>query len=93
MIGRWNWRAAFLLLAALPLILVLPLVLMWLQTPDGQDAPAGRRERAADRHVAPAAWAHTGLAFRDAIASARFWTLNIAISLVVAATVSMVSNT
>ncbi|MDE1004132.1 MAG: MFS transporter [Paraburkholderia fungorum] len=92
-IGRWNWQAAFLLLAALPLILVLPLVLMWLQTPAGQDAPAGRRERTANGHVAPAVRAHTGLAFRDAIGSARFWTLNIALSLVVAATVSMVSNT
>lgn len=83
-IGRWNWQAAFLLLALLPLVFVLPLVLMWLQEPSDR-TPASR--------AAPPVRTHTGFAFRDAICSARFWTLNIALSLVVAATVSMISNT
>ena len=83
-IGRWNWQAAFLLLALLPLVLVLPLVLRWLQTPGSQHA---------SRHGTPPVQARAGLAFRDALHSPRFWALNIALSLVVAATVSMVSNT
>jgi predicted MFS family arabinose efflux permease len=84
-IGRWNWQAAFLLLALLPLVLVLPLALRWMQTPDG--------ERAALRRGMPGAQARAGLVFRDAVRSPRFWALNIGLSLVVAATVSMVSNT
>ncbi len=84
-IGRWNWQAAFLLLALLPIVLVLPLALRWMQTPEG--------ERAAIRRGLPGIGQRVGLEFRNAIRSPRFWALNVGLSLVVSATVSMVSNT
>jgi len=84
-IGRWNWQAAFLLLALLPVVLVLPLVLWWMQTPDEERASAAQRTTRASQRP--------GLVFREAVRSTRFWALNAGLSLVVAATVAMVSNT
>lgn len=84
-IGRWNWQAAFFLLALLPIVIVLPLALRWMQTPEG--------ERAAVLRGRPGIGQRAGLDFRDAIRSPRFWALNVGLSLVVSATVSMVSNT
>lgn len=84
-IGRWNWQAAFFLLALLPIVIVLPLALRWMQTPEA--------ERAAVLRGMPGIGQRAGLDFRDAIRSPRFWALNVGLSLVVSATVSMVSNT
>lgn len=46
-ISRWNWRAAFLVLAALPVVLVLPLALRWMHEPakptDAAASPLIRR--------------------------------------------------
>lgn len=88
-IGRWGWQAAFLLLAALPLALVLPLALRWMTVPQGAEPlPDGQR------HVARAGpTLLSGLPFAAGLRSVKFWCLNIALSLVVASVVSMVSNT
>lgn len=83
--ARWGWQAAFLLLALLPLVLVVPLALRWLETP--QDRQAAPKETVVAQ--APV----SGMAYRDAMRSARFWTINIALAMVVAAMVTMVSNT
>ena len=84
-IARWNWQAAFLLLALLPLVLVLPLVLRWLQSPAEQlETEASGKAPLPSTH---------GMSFRQGIRSARFWALNIALAMVVGAMVSMVSNT
>ena len=82
---RWNWQAAFLLLALLPLVLVLPLAWRWMETKHSQSA-ASRDDATAARPV-------TGMAFAEALRSPRFWSLNIALALVVGAMVTMVSNT
>jgi MFS family permease len=84
-ISRWNWQAAFLALAALPLLLVLPLTWRWMQEPaHGSDAHS-----VAPVTTAPAA----GMPFGVALRAGKFWCLNIALSLIVAAVVTMVTTT
>jgi MFS family permease len=82
-IQRWNWQAAFLLLAAMPVALVLPLAWWWMQTPG--NAPSGKPESSGTRRL--------GLPFKTALLTGKFWCLNIALSLVVAAVVTMVTTT
>lgn len=82
-ISRWHWQGGFVLLALAPLA-VLPLAMAWMRVPGPR--PAGR---------AAAAPAHNGegVRFRNAVRSTRFWTLNMALALVVASVVAMISNT
>ena len=84
-IARWNWQAAFWLMAALPLALVLPFALAWMREP----------ARPATRQTGPAAAFPAqppGLSFREGLRSGRFWILNLALSLVVACIVAMVTS-
>lgn len=84
--ARWQWQGAFWLMAALPLALVLPFVLVWMKEPPRAAPPAGS---AAGPHAAVVL---PGLSFRQGLRSPRFWLLNIALSLVVACVVNMVTN-
>lgn len=85
-VARWQWQGAFWLMAALPLALVLPFVLAWMKEPPRttQAVGAGQGPRAAG--VLP------GLSFGEGLRQPRFWLLNIALSLVVACIVNMVTN-
>jgi MFS family permease len=88
-VERWGWQAAFLLLASLPVVLVLPLALRWMTVPSHAAAlPDGKRGAAA-----AGAPQLPGVSFASGLRSARFWCLNIGLSLVVAAVVTMVANT
>ena len=88
-VERWGWQAAFWLLASLPLVLVLPLASRWMRVPAGAaPLPDGRRTASAGSALPVG-----GASFATGIRSARFWLLNLALSLVVAAVVTMVSNT
>lgn len=84
--ARWGWQGAFVLLALLPVGLVLPFVLPWMHARTPQEASA---QRAAQ----PAATRLAGVAFGAAMRSAKFWLLNLSMSLVVAAIVAMVTCT
>jgi predicted MFS family arabinose efflux permease len=85
-IAHWGWQGAFVLLAALPVVLALPLTLKWFETPDSR--------RIAMKDTSPVtARIHAGMDFRDAMRSPRFWTLNIALVMIVGATVVMITNT
>lgn len=86
-VTRWNWQAAFWLMAALPVALVLPLVLAWMKEPErAQPEASVAGPTAAERPSLP------GLSFAEGMRSARFWMLNLALSLVVACIVAMVTN-
>jgi MFS family permease len=87
-ITHWNWQAAFWLMAALPVGLVLPLALAWMKEPARAQPVAAN----ASKPVAPAAAVGPGLSFREGLRSRRFWLLNLALSLVVACVVAMVTN-
>lgn len=84
-ITRWNWQAAFWLLAALPVTLMLPLVLAWMKEPARAPARVGGQQ-------APAAEPAAGVSLREGVRNPRFWLLNIALSLVVACVVTLVTN-
>lgn len=98
-IERWDWRAGFIVLGALPLLLTWPLAWAWFRESPG-DANSSR----AALPQTPAAAATTsdtavspsiplGDDFRSAVRSRKFWTLNLALTLVVSAVVGMVTNT
>lgn len=84
-ITRWNWQAAFWLLAALPVVLVLPLVLAWMKEPARAAVRVGGPQ-------APAAAPAAGVSLREGVRNPRFWLLNIALSMIVACVVTLVTN-
>lgn len=88
-IERWDWRAGFIVLGGLPIVLTWPLALAWFRATPAvatvtAAAPAARRD---DVIVGSAADLKTTLRSR------KFWTLNLALTLVVSAIVGMVTNT
>ncbi len=95
-VERWGWQAAFIFLALLPVLLVLPLALRWMTVPNKvlRTAAATATEASvktdasnSPERVLP------GVSFSAGIRSANFWFLNIALCLVVGAVVTMVTNT
>lgn len=83
-VGRSDWRAAYVLLAALPLLLTLP----WAMRRLPVQPTAAAAHAALQAHVSLA-----GLAFAQVVRSRVFWTCNLALTLVVAAVVGLVTNT
>ncbi|MCC5862709.1 MAG: MFS transporter [Gammaproteobacteria bacterium] len=85
-VARWDWRAGFIILALPPLLLTLPLTLLWMREPTSEATatPEARRLKAL---------ALTGVSFRQGLRSRQFWTCNIALLFVVAGIVAMVTST
>jgi MFS family permease len=82
-IGHWDWRAGFVALALVPLVLALPLALRWLETRHASaDTQALRNE----------ARPQPGLMLGQALRSRRFWICNLSMTLVVSCVVGMVTN-
>jgi len=65
-IANWGWRAAFPAAALLPLLVALPLGLLWFREPLPHERPAG---------VADAQGNLTGLTIGQAVRGYRFWVL------------------
>jgi MFS family permease len=86
-VERWGWQAAFLLLALVPALIVLPLTLRWMKTPDGATGASARQAAVA------AEARREGVLFRDGIRMPKYWFLNISLVLVVGAIVGMVTST
>lgn len=84
-VTQWGWQAAFWLLAALPVALVLPLVLVWMKEPAVDTVRLGDK-------LAPVKGAAVGMTLREGLRNPRFWMLNIALSLIVACVVTLVTN-
>jgi MFS family permease len=85
-IGRWDVRAAWIVMGLLPLLLTLPLAWRWLIP-----SPGGATETPHLRRAASATGPSAG--FRATLRSRKFWVLNISLTLVVSAVVGMVTNT
>ncbi|MFV0926581.1 MFS transporter [Pseudomonas sp. 1239] len=81
-IEQWDWRAAFVILALLNLLVLLPLILLWFKLP-----------RAADTTRQDALAQLPGMSFREGMGSLKFWTCNLALSLVISSIVGMVTST
>ncbi len=85
-VEAWDWRAVFVILALLNVLVGLPLTLWWFRLPD---------ERAATVGTAGAGprLALSGVSFREGMVLPRFWICNVALSLVVSAVVGLVTST
>jgi MFS family permease len=85
-VERWGWQAGFIAMGLLPLLTCMPLVLFWMTPANSLVQPVAGPQGGARAAV-------TGLSFREAMRSAKFWRCNLALTLVVAAVVGMVTNT
>lgn len=81
-IERWSWRAGFVALAVLPVLLCLPLVWRWM-------APLVRETVG---QVKASLEDQAGLLLGEALRSWKFWVCNLSMTLVVACVVGMVTN-
>ena len=86
-ITRWGWPSAFWLLAAYPAGIVLPLAVAWMHEPAEH---AARKGIGAPVEL-PIAEVR-GVMLGEAVRSPRYWALNLALSMVVACVVTMVTN-
>ena len=86
-IERWDWRAGFVLLGLLPMLLTLPLAWRFLLP-----SPASATVKPGSATILPIS-AIDGTSLRLTVRSRKFWVLNIALTLVVSAVVGMVTNT
>lgn len=84
-IGHWGWRAGYWVLAALPLLLTLPLSLFWMSSQSPSVVAAPRAE--ASRPRLP------GLSLSETARSKRFWLCNVALLFSVTSMVGMVTST
>lgn len=84
LIGAYGWQAGFIALGAMPLLFTLPLALMWLRMPV--------EVAAADPLTAQPQPSLSGMSFRQALRSGKYWGFNIALILSVSLTVGMVTN-
>lgn len=88
-IEQWDWRAAFVMLAILNLVVLLPLTLLWFRLPGVEVKRSELAEKAADHLLL----ALPGMSFREGMRSGKFWICNLALSLVVSSVVGMVTST
>jgi len=84
-VEMWGWRGGFLSMAILPLVITLPLALMWLSSSERKPAAPGAP--ADGPALLP------GILFPVAVRSWRYWTINISMVLVASAIIVMVVNT
>ncbi|WP_313054275.1 MFS transporter [Pseudomonas lopnurensis] len=82
-IELWDWRAAFVILALLNLLVLLPLILLWFRIPVAGPADDGR----------DSIQSLPGMSFSAGVRSRRFWTCNLALGLVISAVVGLVTST
>jgi len=85
-ISTWDWRAAFIILALINLLLLLPLTLCWFSVPQPKAHESEADKLAAQRSV-------TGMTFKEGFTSKKFWICNIALALVISVVIGMVTNT
>ena len=80
-IGRWDWRAGFVVMAAPTLLLTLPLTLLWMRGP----------ARIASAHRSPNT-VLPGESWSSAIRGRKFWTLTVALTLAVSAVLGLLTS-
>jgi len=84
-IEQWDWRAAFVILALLNLLVLLPLTLLWFRISSSGGKAA--QERGKELQNLP------GMSFREGMRSSKFWTCNLALALVISSIIGMVTST
>jgi MFS family permease len=72
-IANWGWRSAFPTVALLPLLIALPIGLLWFREPRPEERPPG---------ISDASGAVLGVTLRQAARDRRFWILIISILII-----------
>ncbi|WP_018990616.1 MFS transporter [Aromatoleum toluclasticum] len=85
-VENWDWRAAFVILALLNVLVGLPLTLWWFRLP-GERPVSGTKADDGPPLV------RSGVSFQEGMLLPRFWICNVALSLVVSAVVGLVTST
>ena len=90
-IDIWSWRAGFILLAVLPLVITMPLAYFWLvaspySKPDKQAIPADSTAESVEIISMP------GFSFAEGIRSWRYWVINFSMVMVAAAIMVILIN-
>ncbi|HIE0871157.1 TPA: MFS transporter [Pseudomonas aeruginosa] len=84
-IEQWDWRATFVILALLNLLVLLPLTLLWFRlSASTTQSSQGHARELLDL---------PGMSFREGMRSRKFWTCNLALGLVISSIVGMVTST
>ncbi|MBD1552560.1 MFS transporter [Pseudomonas typographi] len=83
LIAQFGWQAGFLTLAAMPLLVTLPMALLWLRLPSEVATAAAQKD---ETESLP------GLSLRQALRSWVYWGFNAALILSVCLIVGMVTN-
>lgn len=84
----WGWRGGFGVLAMLPLLLTLPLALLWLEP-----VPKVSLDNDDKSYQGSSKLLLTGVTFTEAIRNWRYWIINLSMTVVSAAIMVMVVNT
>lgn len=87
----WGWRAGFITVSIVPLLITFPFVYLWLvPLPPSQigDSKPGQKEACTGNQDASI----PGMHFRDGIRSWRLWTIIIAVSLVASGVIAIIVN-
>lgn len=92
-IEHWDWRAAFVILAILNLVVLLPLTLLWFRLPGTATAKSSASTDGPEKTGDSALAALPGMSFREGMRSGKFWICNLSLSMVVSAVVGMVTST
>lgn len=83
-VANWGWQAPFVILAVVNVVIGIPLTLAWFRLPE-----TGAAVKPGTAPAAPV----TGMAFREALASPKYWICNLALCLVVSAVMGVVTST
>lgn len=84
---KWNWQAGFITMALMAAVLAIPLVFFWMTT-----TIPGKNVVADSQGNKPLSNDLSGLTFKQGLRSRKFWTCNIALTLVVSAILGIVTN-
>jgi MFS family permease len=79
-ISRWDWRAAFVVMAAPTLLLTLPLTLVWMRSPSRLAAAQSTKS------------VLLGESWSYAVRGRKFWTLTVALTLAVSAVLGLLTS-
>ncbi|PCC99565.1 MFS transporter [Halopseudomonas pelagia] len=84
-VSTWNWQAGFIALSLLPVLVALPLTLLWLLPVRAESGPVTAKQPISQN-------AAGGMLLAEALRSWRFWLCNLSMTLVVACVVGLVTN-
>lgn len=88
LIADYGWRAAYMVVGLLPLLIALPVALLAFHDVDGALTTGAERRAAIARRAAGA----PGLSFREALRDYRFWLLAVAFALISFAVGGLIPN-